>query len=88
MDKQASAKHRFLKNMIGFSMVTWISFVLGFIASPEYTAGEPEHPVKPFLYEYVFPVKFHCCLYDVQMYKTCHEEWKYFRISVTVSDTV
>ena len=34
MDKQASAKHRFLKNMIGFSMVTWISFVLGFIASP------------------------------------------------------
>lgn len=25
---------KFLKNMVGFSMVTWISFVLGFIASP------------------------------------------------------
>lgn len=30
---QQSTK-RFLKNMVGFSMVTWISFVLGFIASP------------------------------------------------------
>ncbi len=29
-----SGKHRFLKNMIGFSMVTWISFVLGFLSSP------------------------------------------------------
>ena len=28
------SKQKFLKNMIGFSMVTWISFVLGFIASP------------------------------------------------------
>ncbi len=27
-------KHEFLKNMIGFSMVTWISFVLGFLSSP------------------------------------------------------
>ena len=31
MDK---GKQKFLKNMVGFSMVTWISFVLGFIASP------------------------------------------------------
>lgn len=28
------SKKTFLKNMVGFSMVTWISFVLGFIASP------------------------------------------------------
>lgn len=28
------SKKKFLKNMVGFSMVTWISFVLGFIASP------------------------------------------------------
>ena len=28
------SKQKFLKNMVGFSMVTWISFVLGFIASP------------------------------------------------------
>lgn len=28
------SKLKFLKNMVGFSMVTWISFVLGFIASP------------------------------------------------------
>lgn len=28
------SKQTFLKNMVGFSMVTWISFVLGFIASP------------------------------------------------------
>ena len=28
------SKMKFLKNMVGFSMVTWISFVLGFIASP------------------------------------------------------
>ena len=27
-------KKKFLKNMVGFSMVTWISFVLGFLASP------------------------------------------------------
>ena len=27
-------KKSFLKNMVGFSMVTWVSFVLGFIASP------------------------------------------------------
>lgn len=27
-------RQKFLKNIIGFSMVTWISFVLGFIASP------------------------------------------------------
>lgn len=27
-------KQNFLKNMVGFSMVTWITFVLGFIASP------------------------------------------------------
>ena len=30
----AKGKHEFLKNMIGFSMVTWISFVLGFLSSP------------------------------------------------------
>ncbi|MBE5802461.1 MAG: lipopolysaccharide biosynthesis protein [Clostridiales bacterium] len=29
-----SKKASFLKNMIGFSMVTWISFVLGFLSSP------------------------------------------------------
>jgi len=29
-----NSKLKFLKNMVGFSMVTWISFVLGFIASP------------------------------------------------------
>ena len=28
------SRKSFLKNMVGFSMVTWISFVLGFIASP------------------------------------------------------
>ena len=28
------SKLKFLKNMVGFSMVTWISFALGFIASP------------------------------------------------------
>ena len=28
------SKKTFLKNLVGFSMVTWISFVLGFIASP------------------------------------------------------
>lgn len=28
------SKQKFLKNMVSFSMVTWISFVLGFIASP------------------------------------------------------
>lgn len=28
------SQKKFLKNMVGFSMVTWISFVLGFIASP------------------------------------------------------
>lgn len=28
------SKKKFLKNMVGFSMVTWISFVLGFLASP------------------------------------------------------
>ena len=28
------SKQRFLKNMVGFSMVTWISFALGFIATP------------------------------------------------------
>ncbi len=28
------SKKTFLKNMVGFSMVTWISFVLGFLASP------------------------------------------------------
>lgn len=27
-------KHEFLKNLIGFSMVTWISFALGFLSSP------------------------------------------------------
>ncbi len=27
-------KKKFLKNMVGFSMMTWISFVIGFIASP------------------------------------------------------
>lgn len=27
-------KSSFLKNMVGFSMVTWVSFILGFIASP------------------------------------------------------
>ncbi len=31
MDK---SKQRFLKNMVGFSMATWISFALGFIATP------------------------------------------------------
>ena len=30
----SSQKNAFLKNMIGFSMVTWISFVLGFLSSP------------------------------------------------------
>ena len=30
----SNQKHAFLKNMIGFSMVTWISFVLGFLSSP------------------------------------------------------
>ena len=29
-----AASQRFLKNMVGFSMVTWISFALGFIATP------------------------------------------------------
>ena len=28
------SKKSFLKNMIGFSMVTWISFMLGFVSSP------------------------------------------------------
>lgn len=28
------SKKNFLKNMIGFSMVTWITFVLGFLSSP------------------------------------------------------
>lgn len=28
------SKQSFLKNMVGFSMVTWITFVLGFLASP------------------------------------------------------
>ena len=28
------SQKKFLKNLVGFSMVTWISFVLGFIASP------------------------------------------------------
>lgn len=28
------SKRTFLKNMVGFSMVTWISFALGFVASP------------------------------------------------------
>ncbi len=28
------SKKKFLKNMVGFSMATWISFVLGFLASP------------------------------------------------------
>lgn len=27
-------KQKFLKNMVGFSMVTWVSFVLGFLATP------------------------------------------------------
>ena len=27
-------KHEFLKNLIGFSMVTWISFARGFLSSP------------------------------------------------------
>ena len=30
----SNQKNAFLKNMIGFSMVTWISFVLGFLSSP------------------------------------------------------
>ena len=28
------SKKKFLKNMVGFSMMTWISFLLGFISSP------------------------------------------------------
>ncbi len=28
------SKKKFLKNMVGFSMMTWISFILGFISSP------------------------------------------------------
>lgn len=28
------SQRKFLKNLVGFSMVTWISFLLGFIASP------------------------------------------------------
>ena len=28
------SKKKFLKNMAGFSMMTWISFLLGFISSP------------------------------------------------------
>ncbi len=28
------SKRKFLKNLVGFSMVTWLSFILGFIASP------------------------------------------------------
>ena len=27
-------KHRFLKNMVGFSMMSWITFAIGFVASP------------------------------------------------------
>ena len=30
----SNQKNAFLKNMIGFSMVTWISFALGFLSSP------------------------------------------------------
>ncbi len=30
----SNQKNAFIKNMIGFSMVTWISFVLGFLSSP------------------------------------------------------
>ena len=30
----SNSKNAFLKNMIGFSMVTWISFALGFLSSP------------------------------------------------------
>ena len=38
-----SSKKSFLKNMVGFSMVTWISFVLGFLSSPIATRlFEPE----------------------------------------------
>ena len=28
------SKKKFLKNMVGFSMMTWISFLLGFLSSP------------------------------------------------------
>lgn len=39
----SNQKHSFLKNMIGFSMVTWISFALGFLSSPIATRlFEPE----------------------------------------------
>ena len=39
----STKKNAFLKNMIGFSMVTWISFALGFLSSPIATRlFEPE----------------------------------------------
>ena len=39
----SNKKQSFLKNMIGFSMVTWISFALGFLSSPIATRlFEPE----------------------------------------------
>ena len=40
-------KQTFLKNMVGFSMVTWVSFVLGFLATPISTRlFEPEELAK------------------------------------------
>ncbi len=40
-------KQKFLKNMVGFSMVTWVSFVLGFLATPISTRlFEPEELAK------------------------------------------
>ena len=40
-------KQTFLKNMVGFSMVTWVSFVLGCLATPISTRlFEPEELAK------------------------------------------
>ena len=47
-----------------------------YIASPKYATSQPEHEIKPPLSEYVFFDYSHFCLYDAQIYKTCHKNVK------------